>query len=218
MADLTSFFRAHPVAALGLSGGVDSGYLLYAGARAGARITPYFVQTPFQPAFERETAERIAALAGTALTVLPADPLADDDVRQNGARRCYYCKKLIFGAIRRAALAAGIPCLLDGTNVSDDADDRPGMQALTELTVYSPLRLCGLTKREIRAHAREAGLPNADRPAYACLATRIPTGMPITEALLNRVDGAVFDIKQLFISAAPNNTAGIIPISNASCK
>ncbi len=190
MTELSSFFKAHPDSALGLSGGVDSGYLLYAGVQAGARITPYFVQTPFQPAFERETAERICAMTGTALTVLTVDPLMDERVRQNSAQRCYYCKQRLFGTILSAAKTAGIPCLLDGTNASDDAGDRPGMRALEEMNVFSPLRLCGLTKREIRARARSAGLPNADTPAYACLATRIPTGMPIAEDMLIRVDRA----------------------------
>ena len=92
--------------------------------------------------------------------------------------------------IMAAAREDGFSLLLDGTNASDAADDRPGMRALGELGVLSPLRLCGLTKPEIRRLSREAGLFTWNKPAYACLATRIPTGMPITEADLCRVEGA----------------------------
>ena len=80
--------------------------------------------------------------------------------------------------------------ILDGTNASDDANDRPGMQALAEMRVLSPMRLCGLTKDEIRRTSREAGLFTWEKPAYACLATRIPSGMQITGELLTRVEGA----------------------------
>ena len=96
-----------------------------------------------------------------------------------------------------AAQADGYTLLLDGTNASDDAGDRPGMQALRELSVRSPLRECGLTKAEIRRLSREAGLFTWDKPAYACLATRIPTGTPITaEDLIatENAEGLLFDM------------------------
>lgn len=106
--------------------------------------------------------------------------LDDPQVAANPGNRCYYCKRHIFTAITQAAWEEGFPLLLDGTNASDRVDDRPGMQALRELDVFSPLRLCGLTKAEIRRRSREAGLFTWDKPAYACLATRIPTGTAIT--------------------------------------
>ena len=187
---LQEFFTEHPKAALGFSGGVDSSYLLYAGIKAGADIRPYFIKTAFQPEFELEDAKRLCAQLGAELHIIKLDALANPDVVKNPANRCYYCKTGLFGTLQQRAKADGYTVLLDGTNASDDAGDRPGMKALTEMSVLSPLRLCGLSKAQIRELSREAGLFTWDKPAYACLATRVPTGEAITEALLARVEGA----------------------------
>lgn len=187
---LQEFFTEHPKAALGFSGGVDSSYLLYAGIKAGADIRPYFIKTAFQPEFELEDAKRLCAQLGAELYIIELDALANPDVVKNPANRCYYCKTGLFGTLQQRAKADGYTVLLDGTNASDDAGDRPGMKALTEMSVLSPLRLCGLSKAQIRELSREAGLFTWDKPAYACLATRVPTGEAITEALLARVEGA----------------------------
>lgn len=190
MMTLTEFFREHPRAAMGFSGGVDSAYLLCAALQNGADVRPYFIKTPFQPAFELEDARRVASLLGAELTVLEFDVLSVPEAAANPPERCYYCKRALFRLLAQAAARDGYPLLLDGTNASDDADDRPGMRALRELGVRSPLRECGLTKDEIRRRSREAGLPIWDKPAYACLATRVPTGTPLTAELLGRVERA----------------------------
>lgn len=187
---LQEFFTEHPKAALGFSGGVDSSYLLWAAVNAGADIAPYYIQTAFQPAFEFEDAQRLCAQIGVKLNVIRLDALADPRVAANPANRCYYCKVGLFGALRARAKADGYDLLLDGTNASDDAGDRPGMKALREMEVRSPLRECGLTKAMIRQESRKAGLFTWDKPAYACLATRVPTGRTITSELLRRVEGA----------------------------
>ena len=187
---LEQFFQENPRCALGFSGGVDSAYLLYAGVKAGADIRPYFIKTAFQPAFELADAKKLAAGLGVEVTVLELDALADPRVAANPADRCYYCKQNLFRTLKDRAIADGYPVLLDGTNASDEAGDRPGMRALTELSVRSPLRECGLTKAEIRARSREAGLFTWDKPAYACLATRVPAGEAITAETLARVEGA----------------------------
>lgn len=187
---LQEFFTEHPKAALGFSGGVDSSYLLWAAVNAGADIAPYYIQTAFQPAFELEDAQRLCAQIGVKLNVIRLDALADPRVAANPANRCYYCKVGLFGALRARAKADGYDLLLDGTNASDDAGDRPGMKALREMEVRSPLRECGLTKAMIRQESRKAGLFTWDKPAYACLATRVPTGRTITPELLRRVEGA----------------------------
>lgn len=187
---LQEFFTEHPKAALGFSGGVDSSYLLWAAVNAGADIAPYYIQTAFQPAFELEDAQRLCAQIGVKLNVIRLDALADPRVAVNPANRCYYCKVELFGALRARAKADGYDLLLDGTNASDDAGDRPGMKALREMEVRSPLRECGLTKSMIRQESRKAGLFTWDKPAYACLATRVPTGRTITSELLRRVEGA----------------------------
>lgn len=194
---LLAFFKENPKAALGFSGGVDSSYLLYAGVQAGADIHPYYIKTAFQPQFELDDAERLCAQLGVPLTVLELDVLKNEAVTANPPDRCYHCKTALFGALSARALADGYTLLLDGTNASDDAGDRPGMRALKELHVCSPLRECGLTKTEIRSLSREAGLFTWDKPAYACLATRIPSGDAITaEKLLatERAEAFLFSL------------------------
>ncbi len=194
---LLAFFKENPKAALGFSGGVDSSYLLYAGVQAGADIHPYYIKTAFQPQFELDDAERLCAQLGVPLTVLELDVLKNEAVTANPPDRCYYCKTALFSALSAQALADGYTLLLDGTNASDDAGDRPGMRALKELHVCSPLRECGLTKAEIRRLSREAGLFTWDKPAYACLATRIPSGDAITaEKLLatERAEAFLFSL------------------------
>ena len=188
--ELGEFFRQNPRSALGFSGGVDSSYLLYAAVQAGARVQPYFIKTAFQPQFELDDAKKLCAQLGVRLRVLELDALKSPGVAANPADRCYFCKTALFGALARRALADGYSLLLDGTNASDDAGDRPGMRALRELSVRSPLRECGLTKARIRALSREAGLFTWDKPAYACLATRIPTGETITADKLARTEAA----------------------------
>lgn len=187
---LAEFFAENPRCALAFSGGADSAYLLYAAVHAGADVTAYYVSTEFQPAFELADARRLSEVLGARLRVLPLEALADPQVAANPADRCYYCKRRIFGAIDSAARSDGYRLLLDGTNASDPAAERPGMRALAELGVRSPLREAGLTKAEIRRLSREAGLFTWDKPAYACLATRIPTGEVITPATLAATERA----------------------------
>ena len=124
------------------------------------------------------------------MRVVEADILSVDEVRANPANRCYFCKRALFSRILSAAAADGFSLIADGTNASDDASDRPGMRALREMEVRSPLREAGLTKAEIRECSRRAGLFTWDKPAYACLATRIPAGTPLSAQVLARVKRA----------------------------
>lgn len=187
---LQEFFAENPRAAIAFSGGVDSSYLLYAAVQCGADVHAYFAKTAFQPQFELDDARRLAESVGARLTVLELDALSSEDVARNPANRCYYCKQNIFGNLKRAAAEDGFTLILDGTNASDDAGDRPGMRALREMDVRSPLRECGLTKAEIRRLSHEAGLFTWDKPAYACLATRIRTGEEITLQKLKQTEKA----------------------------
>jgi uncharacterized protein len=187
---MQQFFAEHPRAAIAFSGGVDSSYLLYAAQQCGADVQAYFVKGAFQPEFELEDAQRLAKDIGAKIKILRADVLADSTVTANPANRCYYCKKVVFAMIAQAAREDGYTLILDGTNASDDSADRPGMKALEELSVLSPLRICGLTKAEIREKSREAGLFTWDKPSYACLATRVPTGTRITAEILEKTEKA----------------------------
>lgn len=182
------FFQENPRVALAFSGGVDSAFLLYEAKRCGAQVTAYYVKTPFQPQFEYDDAVRLAKQLDVPMTTLFLDVLQDGQIVSNPHNRCYFCKRSIFTAILEQAKQDGFPLVIDGTNASDDASDRPGMQALTELQVRSPLREWGLTKDNIRRLSKEANLFTHDKPAYACLATRIPTGTPITAALLRKTE------------------------------
>ena len=185
---LEHFFAEHAKVAIAFSGGVDSAYLLYAAKRYGADAKAYYVKTPFQPQFEYEDALALAGQLQVAMETIELNVLADCEIAANPKNRCYFCKKQIFSAICKQAAQDSYTVILDGTNADDDPTDRPGMAALQELEVLSPLRLCGLTKQQIRRLSKEAGLFTHDKPAYACLATRIPTGMAITPALLEKTE------------------------------
>lgn len=188
--NLQEFFTVHSKVALGFSGGVDSSFLLHMAQAWGADVRPYFVKTPFQPRFELEDALAVAEQLGVEVTVIEYDILRDPRVTANGPDRCYHCKRALFGLLKRHAAADGYDVLLDGTNASDDLDDRPGTKALAEYGVLSPLRLCGLTKADIRQQAKEAGLFLWDKPAYACLATRVATGTAVDSDTLRKVEAA----------------------------
>lgn len=185
---LSDFFQQHPQAAIGFSGGVDSAYLAYCAKKYAQNMLAIYYKSEFQPEFEFEDAKRFCAQHEIPLKILHGRVLKDNTIIENPKNRCYYCKQRIFSAIQKEALAQGFPVLLDGTNASDEANDRPGMLALKELHVLSPLRLCGMTKQDIRMRSKEAGLFTWDKPSYACLATRITTGMKITGELLHAIE------------------------------
>ena len=171
---LSDFFEQNSSGALAFSGGTDSSLLVWAAAKYGKDWHAYYLHSAFQPAFE--------------LTIIEADILRYPEVTANPADRCYHCKRRVFSAILHQAATDGYSLVIDGTNASDDAGDRPGMKALQELEIRSPLRECGLTKGDVRTLCREADLFVWNKPSYACLATRIPAGTPITAEALQKVE------------------------------
>ena len=177
---LEEFFEEHPKIALAFSGGVDSSYLLYAASRCGADVAAYYVKSQFQPEFELRDAIELVHKLGVRMRLIEQDIVSCAEVTANPPDRCYYCKKHIMGAIRERSCADGYALIIDGTNASD--------KALGEEGILSPLRICGLTKAEIRRLSHEAGLPTWDKPAYACLATRIASGEQITAEKLRAVE------------------------------
>lgn len=195
--ELEKFFNDNKNVAIGFSGGVDSSYLLYVGKKLGANISPYFVKSDFQPQFELDDAKRLCEELDIDLKIINLDVLDNEIVTDNPQNRCYYCKQEIFGRLKKEALADGYNVLVDGTNASDDVEDRPGMKALSELDVRSPLREAGLTKKEIRKLSKDAGLFTWNKPSYACLATRVPTDEKITKEILEKIEkseGELFDL------------------------
>ena len=163
--ELKEFFEEYPAVAVACSGGVDSAFLLYQAKRYCEAVRAYFVQSEFQPQFEREDAEKLCEQFGVPLTVVDVVALSDERIRSNPADRCYYCKKKIFEAIRQSAQTDGFSILLEGTNASDEISDRPGVRALLEYGVRSPLRECNYNK-ERRPRRRESlSMTNPPTPA-----------------------------------------------------
>lgn len=187
---LKDFFMKYPEVAIAFSGGVDSAYLIYAAKKYAKKVCAYYVKTKFQPQFELADAIKLAEELSVEMKIINLDILSVPCVGKNPKNRCYYCKKAIFSAILNEAEKDGFKILIDGTNASDDENDRPGVLALRELSVLSPLKECGITKDEIRKLSKEAGLFTFNKPAYACLATRIATGEEITEEKLSATEKA----------------------------
>lgn len=218
---IQEFFQENPACAVAFSGGVDSAWLLHEAASYAQRTAAYFVKTPFQPAFELRDAQETAQQLGVVLRVLEYDVLTLPQVAANPADRCYHCKQALFTRLLQAARDDGFPLVADGSNASDDASDRPGMRALRELGVCSPLRMCGITKAEIRCLTREAGIPVWDKPSYACLATRVPTGTTITHELLRRVErgeSALMDMGFFDLRLRLRGEEGLLQVSAAQME
>ncbi|MCL1893705.1 MAG: ATP-dependent sacrificial sulfur transferase LarE [Holophagaceae bacterium] len=197
---LEKFFMENPKVGIGVSGGVDSSYLLYAAHKYDATIKAYYIKTAFQPEFEFRDAKKLSEQLGVELNVLELDIMSNASAVANERDRCYHCKKFIFGALLEQAHADGCKVVIDGTNATDDASDRPGIKALLELGVRSPLRECGIKKMELRRLSKEAGLFTWDKPPFACLATRIPHGQSLTSELLKRVEMAEESLSALGFS------------------
>lgn len=177
--------------AVAFSGGVDSTYLLHEAAKAGkGKVTALIMKTPSVP--ERELNEAVAFCKSRDISffVLPADPFSAEGFRENGRDRCYICKHFLFSALLEKAKEEGIPFVADGTNADDTKEFRPGLKALQELDIRSPLAEAGLTKKEIRELSEKEGLPTWNKPSFSCLATRFPYGEELTVEKLRRTEAA----------------------------
>ena len=173
------------------SGGVDSGFLLtVAHDILGDRILAVTSVSPIHPLEEGEWAGIWASRIGVEHLFLSSDEMEDELFLENTPERCYICKKRMFLKLKAVAEQRGMSVILDGSNSDDLADFRPGTKALREIGVRSPLQEAGLTKSEIRTLARQFDLPFWNKPALACLATRIPYGTRIVPDALKRIDNA----------------------------
>ncbi|MCR5799938.1 MAG: ATP-dependent sacrificial sulfur transferase LarE [Lachnospiraceae bacterium] len=197
---LRDFFEKNDVVALAFSGGVDSSYLLYAAHKYAKRVCAYYVKSEFQPQFELDDAKKLAEQLGADIKVINLSVLGFDEVTANPYNRCYFCKRRIMSSIMEAAKADGFEVLIEGTNASDEVSDRPGMKALTELKILSPLRDCGITKDRVRELSKEAGLFTWEKPSYACLATRIAQGVHITGEALSITEQAEGELMRMGFS------------------
>ncbi|QJA06362.1 ATP-dependent sacrificial sulfur transferase LarE [Thermosulfurimonas marina] len=173
-------------AAVAFSGGVDSAVLLACAVQVlGPEkvVALHAVGEIFAPE-ERKLARETARSLGVRFEEIPVDFLSLSAFRENPPDRCYYCKRHLLGLFLERARQLGVEALWEGTQKSDLSSFRPGLKALSELGVRSPLAEAGLTKEEVRSLARALGLPQAERPSSPCLATRFPPGEPVTSEAL----------------------------------
>jgi len=173
------------------SGGVDSTFLAKAAFDVLAtKALAVTVRSQIHPAFEGAEASELARAIGIRHMVVDVDALAVEGLADNPPERCYICKTSILGTLKSIAAREGLPAVAEGSNASDEGDFRPGMKAVREQGVLSPLRDADLTKADIRELSRRMGLPTWDKPSYACLASRIPYGEKITPEKLRSIEAA----------------------------
>jgi uncharacterized protein len=193
LASLDAQFAPLPGVLVAFSGGVDSGVVLAAAVRAlGAdRVVAATAVSPSLPAAEREEAVAFAASLGVRHELPGTDELSREGYRANGGDRCAFCKAELVDVLTPLAARLGIADVVTGTNADDlRAGFRPGIRAAADRGAWAPLARAGLTKDDVRAAARRWGLPLADKPAAACLASRIAYGVPVTAEGLARVERA----------------------------
>ncbi len=177
--------------AVAFSSGVDSTFLLRTAHNVlGDKAIAITVRSLSFPQRELSEATAFAKQEGVRHIIVDSDELSIEGFSQNPANRCYLCKRELFSKMKDIALTEGIAYIIEGSNVDDDGDYRPGLLAIAELGIKSPLRQAGLTKAEIRQLSRKAGLSTWDKPSFACLASRFPYGERITPERLRMVEAA----------------------------
>jgi len=188
MAGLASLLKSYEPIAVALSGGTDSSVLLAYASRHNIRAIAISVDTGLTPPGELAAARELSERLGVPHVVITLDLLDIPAVRENRPDRCYVCKRTMMAAVVREAERLGCRTVIDGTHADDRSTARPGMRALSELGIRSPFAECGMGKADVEALAGELDIPV--RPPSACLATRIPTGEPVSRECLELVAAA----------------------------
>lgn len=186
--DLLNYLKSKKKIIIAFSGGVDSTFLLNAAKAAlDDNVKAITVKSPYIPDWEVKESIEFTTKMNVKHEILEV-PFIDSSIEKNPSNRCYLCKKIIFGNILKKAREEGYLYVCDGSNLDDTKDYRPGMIALKELNVMSPLLECGYTKEEIRNQSKNLDLPTWDKPPYACLMTRFPYDTNITLEGLRKVE------------------------------
>ncbi|MBQ5375530.1 MAG: ATP-dependent sacrificial sulfur transferase LarE [Lachnospiraceae bacterium] len=198
---LEAYIRGLGSLAVGFSGGVDSSLLLVVAANVlGDKAMAITGVDASIPERELKEAKEFCKEREIRHIICKVNPMKEESYRHNSPDRCYFCKHGIFTEIKRIAAENGIEYVAEGSNMDDLGDYRPGLKAVEELSVKSPLREAGLTKQDIREISKALGLPTWSKPAYACLASRFVYGEEITEEKLRMLDQAEqFLIEQGFL-------------------
>lgn len=175
--------------AVAFSSGVDSTFLVkVAHDTLGAKAVAFTAASDFVPQRDVDEAKVFCAKEGIEHHVVPFPILTVPHVKENPENRCYYCKHALFSHMKEIAAEKDLACVVDGSNLDDDGDYRPGHRALRELGIVSPLHEAGLYKQDIRDLSKALGLPTWDKPSFACLASRFPYGTELTPEGLDRVN------------------------------
>ena len=186
---------------IGYSGGVDSTLLAKAATDAlGERALCVFVESVLMPKQDIDQARSLAEQFHFHLMRIAVDVFTIDGVSENPPDRCYFCKKGIFSNLVKVAKQHDLPYVLDGANVDDASDYRPGTRATKELEVRSPFKELGFTKQHIRQMSKQLGLPTWNKPSNACLASRVPYGISLTPEILKQIDAAENLLRELGFS------------------
>uniref|UniRef100_A0A7C5Z855 ATP-dependent sacrificial sulfur transferase LarE n=1 Tax=Caldicellulosiruptor owensensis TaxID=55205 RepID=A0A7C5Z855_9FIRM len=188
---LKNYIKSLGSLAVAYSGGVDSTFLVKVAYDVlGDRVIAVTATSSTYPKRELNDAITFIKQIGAKHIIIESEELEIEGFNKNPVDRCYYCKKELFEKIWKVAKAHGIEYVADGSNFDDLNDFRPGMKAACELNVVSPLKVAGLTKEDIRKLSKELGLPTWDKPAFACLSSRIPYGERITKEKLSMIEKA----------------------------
>jgi uncharacterized protein len=195
---LKNVIQKYHSAVIAFSGGVDSTLLSkVAGEALEKRVLLITASSSTYPIAELEEAKALAASMGLPHRVIVSEETEIEGFADNSPNRCYYCKRELFSKIKAIAEQEGFEAVFEGANVDDRSDYRPGKKAIKELGIISPLNEAELTKKDIREMSRSFGLPTAEKPSYACLASRFPYGEKITIPKLTRVDKAEQSLRAL---------------------